>query len=299
MNPSTEKARRTRTRAVRIAVLVAVAGPVGAIATGAIVSKAYWGHFFGRPTPDWRLREAAGVISATSVKLVADGRGGLRVVSAAAVFDARAMVAAASGHAEYPHYFLDERVLEALLPLLPSEGPAAPKDEALSVRTAAAIATRDLLVKADADSARLGGDDAEGLIIELAGPSRARFVVAALAQGQVSNDHHPYHEILFSIAPDGSVGRVVSHRRFYFDVAGFEGMDWRAVSMCAAFPLTGGSILAALVILGRGLFLASRMTKGLCARCRYDLTGNTSGRCPECGTATPEAQTMRTQALRD
>jgi len=28
-----------------------------------------------------------------------------------------------------------------------------------------------------------------------------------------------------------------------------------------------------------------RVRMGLCGKCSYDLTGNTSGRCPECGTA--------------
>jgi hypothetical protein len=30
-----------------------------------------------------------------------------------------------------------------------------------------------------------------------------------------------------------------------------------------------------------------RTERGLCARCGYDLTGNISGTCPECGQATP------------
>jgi hypothetical protein len=35
-----------------------------------------------------------------------------------------------------------------------------------------------------------------------------------------------------------------------------------------------------------GLFLKGwvyKSVKGECPKCRYDLTGNTSGRCPECG----------------
>jgi len=32
----------------------------------------------------------------------------------------------------------------------------------------------------------------------------------------------------------------------------------------------------------------ARVTPGLCRECRYNLTGNTSGICPECGTPIPD-----------
>ena len=37
---------------------------------------------------------------------------------------------------------------------------------------------------------------------------------------------------------------------------------------------------------------AARREKGLCSRCGYDLRGNVSGVCPECGTARRTAATM-------
>jgi hypothetical protein len=53
------------------------------------------------------------------------------------------------------------------------------------------------------------------------------------------------------------------------------------VLLIAAANLTG-AVLAGLAIRGwRGPVYAS----GCCAHCGYDLTGNTSGICPECGTA--------------
>jgi hypothetical protein len=33
-----------------------------------------------------------------------------------------------------------------------------------------------------------------------------------------------------------------------------------------------------------------RLRRGLCVKCGYDLTGNLSGTCPECGTAVPNGQ---------
>jgi len=37
------------------------------------------------------------------------------------------------------------------------------------------------------------------------------------------------------------------------------------------------------------LALRQRNLRGMCPTCRYDLTGNTSGTSPECGTAIPQA----------
>jgi hypothetical protein len=36
-------------------------------------------------------------------------------------------------------------------------------------------------------------------------------------------------------------------------------------------------------LLGRGSLHSRRRRKGLCTECGYDLTGNVSGKCPECG----------------
>ncbi len=49
------------------------------------------------------------------------------------------------------------------------------------------------------------------------------------------------------------------------------------------------------------LFLISRRPRprGLCQRCGYDLRGNESGRCPECGTPLPVARPLAALAGRE
>ena len=50
---------------------------------------------------------------------------------------------------------------------------------------------------------------------------------------------------------------------------------WLVTPICAAYPVAA---------IGRGPFLRRwRRKRGLCLNCGYDLTGNVSGRCPECG----------------
>jgi 7-keto-8-aminopelargonate synthetase-like enzyme len=49
-----------------------------------------------------------------------------------------------------------------------------------------------------------------------------------------------------------------------------------------AFGAIGGYVLAKRINRRR----AEREARGFCRRCGYDLTGNVSGRCPECGTPT-------------
>lgn len=44
-----------------------------------------------------------------------------------------------------------------------------------------------------------------------------------------------------------------------------------------------------LALAGRRAFRGRRLRPGLCRHCGYDLTGNQSGRCPECGTPAPAA----------
>jgi hypothetical protein len=59
-------------------------------------------------------------------------------------------------------------------------------------------------------------------------------------------------------------------------------------SRSSRIPLPAASVLLAvapLYALVRRWKRRNRFARGLCLNCAYDLTGNTSGACPECGTA--------------
>ncbi len=68
-----------------------------------------------------------------------------------------------------------------------------------------------------------------------------------------------------------------------FDVAVvfgiFDGPVWPVLILAGLAVFIGS-----LDVVGRRSSLRARFAATACARCRYDLTGNLSGRCPECGT---------------
>jgi hypothetical protein len=53
--------------------------------------------------------------------------------------------------------------------------------------------------------------------------------------------------------------------------------SWIVVPLLYAYPL--------LVVFGKPARGRRRRQRGLCVKCAYDLTGNVSGKCPECGTS--------------
>ena len=73
--------------------------------------------------------------------------------------------------------------------------------------------------------------------------------------------------------------------RFTYDAAGRQVR--RALYVPHALP-AGLAALAPLVRLRRHLRAKRRRVEGRCRSCDYDLTGNVSSVCPECGTARPQ-----------
>lgn len=65
----------------------------------------------------------------------------------------------------------------------------------------------------------------------------------------------------------------------FFEQSGYYS-GWAAAlrMLCIATALT------ALILWCRELIASFHWRKGCCLKCGYDLTGNISGRCPECGT---------------
>jgi hypothetical protein len=52
-------------------------------------------------------------------------------------------------------------------------------------------------------------------------PDEARVLLVGLEGREISDDHHPYYELLIN----AETGLIVANRRFYWDVAGLEGLE--------------------------------------------------------------------------
>jgi hypothetical protein len=70
-------------------------------------------------------------------------------------------------------------------------------------------------------------------------------------------------------------------------ISQYHGFTALGLAACFVYLLTPSVVAASLLALGEyhGWRLAGM--EGACAKCGYNLTGNVSGRCPECGTVVP------------
>jgi hypothetical protein len=78
-----------------------------------------------------------------------------------------------------------------------------------------------------------------------------------------------------------SVWKVSDGRRFKIRVFGAKDANF---SVPAWIPPIAFSIYPILVCLRGPVRRLNRRRRGLCVKCGYNLTGNTTGTCPECGT---------------
>jgi hypothetical protein len=74
-----------------------------------------------------------------------------------------------------------------------------------------------------------------GYIVQGRDASGTPVIFAAIVGSAVSNDHYPYHELIFTHDPGGLMLR--SHMRYYFDVAGIEGFNTLVITAFLFLPL--------------------------------------------------------------
>jgi len=75
-----------------------------------------------------------------------------------------------------------------------------------------------------------------GVAVDAIGKSGGRLVVLGLTGGEVSNDHRPYYEMVFGAPTPNSPLEFIRGQRFFYDVAGMEGMEWYSIWLLLAVP---------------------------------------------------------------
>jgi hypothetical protein len=224
-------------------------------------SKVYWGYAFHRPLVLRELKEVTEVSSIIPVVTEQTAMGTYRFV-----IDRRASIdetlACARQHPTDNHLvrillYLDEK---HLLPreAAPSPGPYVDLYERLP--------ETGLLARAQDGYTSAGL--LRGFIVAARHRSGSRLVFLSATGGQVSNDHYVHYEMVFERDPRSGQLTFINGQRYFFDVAGIEGMTWAAVWLVASFigvvvvlplvTLTGWryGLLAVLFVAAIGILVA-------------------------------------------
>jgi hypothetical protein len=226
--------------------VVAVLSFVAAI----VISRVYWGFFFHRPGMDSRISQVERVQSVTALQTQEQVDGTMRFVYHDGYDIADRLSVCRDDRPSISYYCLDERILAALDDLgeLPAEPERMPETDL--ARLYHTLKTTQLL--------HLGapGYDRAGELVGIAVVADARdgqrVLIVGVAGGEVSNDHHPYYEFLFRLPEEGTSPILLSSRRFYYDVAGYEGLHGPRIFLVILPPA-----MIALVVVVAGLSILS------------------------------------------
>jgi hypothetical protein len=202
-----------------------------------IFSKFYWGYFFHRPTVLAELKDVTKVMAITPVTTEQTSTGEYRFVISSD-FSAADQIAYARRE---PYDNLDERILVYLdeKHLLPEEiaTSIAPHTDFYGL-----LSETGLL--AEAQDGYTSAGLLKGVVVEARHASGSELVFLSVTGGQVSNDHYPCYEVVFEKHPQSGQLTFIRGQRFFFDVAGIEGLEWfvmwlvvSLIGACFAFPV--------------------------------------------------------------
>ena len=203
------------------------------------ISKSYWGYFIRRPGLDRRIHQVEQITTLTPLRSEKQPDGSVRFVTSDGYDIADRLSVCRDDRPWISYYCLGERILAALddLGKLPASPERMPSHE-LAALYHWLEATQLLHRGAPGyDRAR----ELTGIALAVEGREGQRYLIVGGTGGQVSNDHHPYSELLFHLSEQALDPTLLSCRRFFYDVAGHEGLEW-----WAAWPAL---FLAGMVIL--------------------------------------------------
>ncbi len=186
------------------------------------LSRSYWGYFFTRPPVLNEVSDVASVVAVFPITTVVDDDGARRIMVQKdyPISDTVGWVS------KDEYYFLQGRLLLAFdeAGMIPSshstEMADLPELYPLIQKTGILAAPKD------------GYNDSDlftGVLIDGLNHAGNRLVFIGATGRQVSNDHYPYYEMVFTGNAGSSALSYVRGQRFFYDVAGLEGVEWYSV----------------------------------------------------------------------
>jgi hypothetical protein len=252
--------KRTLRRILRIFLFGVVLAAALSFLAAIGVSKLYWGYPIRRPPVDRRIKEIEEVISLVPVDSGRKSDGSMGFVINDAYQIAERLSVCRDTRPWISYYCLDERILVILdeLGKLPMSLDHTSPPPELATLYHWLDATQ--LLYNGAPGYRDQARELRGIVLVAQGKNGQRYLLAAVSGGQVSNDHHPYYEFLFRLPEQDPAPILLSSRRFFYDVAGMEGMD--GLALWPAFFLVGMVIVTLVVgVLSIiGVITAKRLT---------------------------------------
>ncbi len=185
------------------------------------INHQIWGYYVARPALDRRIVEAPQVETVTRVETISDPSGH-RAFSGVPVEEVDSFIQVHPQEGGY--YVLEGRILRALTDrqTLPAEARGMPAERLRGLYQVLDETGR-------LEEGEAGYQDAKnlsGMVVEAWGRDGRPLVFVGVQGGAVSNDHYAYYEFLFTSDSPGGHLKLLSTQRFYYDVAGEEGVEW-------------------------------------------------------------------------
>lgn len=192
------------------------------------ISKRYWGYCLARPKVLTEIYSVESVTSVIPVRTETDGEGTRKIIA----YEDYSISSRLAHAKKDPYYCLSERLLLALdeRGLLPSS-----HQTDLSGLPVLFPLIEDTGILAPPAEGYNDSDLLQGIVIDAMDPFGERTVFLGLIGFQLSNDHYPYYEMLFTGAMGSKELSYIRGQRFFFDSAGIEGFDWYLIWLFLAF----------------------------------------------------------------
>ena len=212
------------------------------VLVGGAASRWYWGYWYRRPGTSAFTRDVEEVTDLSFIRAVVGEDGTLETF---VIDEDTSLADELEQLADDPYYALPARLLAPL-----AEDGRIPADVAPFDERALADLAADLRDLGKFATPSAGYEDflenLHGVAMVVRGDVPWGEMIVGVSGGEVSNDHRPHDEFRWNFTSSGAPDRVL-HQRFYYDLAGLEGMEWWVVSLLLGVAGALGCSLLALV----------------------------------------------------